>query len=452
MGWNSFWKDVGNGFKKGVEAVGDGLKYVGGKVADFGEWAIDKYNNTQVGRFVGNMLTGNIPGLLGQTASVAIDAWAPDWVKESSWVKPLTMGLTGDIQGLAGHGIDSAIKYAQREDDPEEEEEAKEEEPKDQATENKATVDKISEEVTNKVQDSDNSANLNQGDTQAEAAFKADLNVADNQENVETGLRNSVGNIDAQSQADYLQKLGYSEQLDLMADNLKKGKTLQVTNAVINGAFSDIQVKENITPTPLREAVEAVKELSNEWSDEEVVMQLASIDTIDYTYKPEFSNDTEPHVGITAQSLYTVPIFKQTIVETPDNNGNVLLQVDIVKATNVLYNIAVPALERTCGFDQVSIIQDDEDTTNDEWRLLESNINLAANIAKQLMHVDRSKIVAYNVATPAQQQVQQQPVVDEDFAQSIQTPQVTDTATVGMEDIANTPTEYASQMQQEVQV
>lgn len=247
-------------------------------------------------------------------------------------------------------------------------------------TENESKTEQIAEQITDKIQDSETVGNKNQGYTGAEAAYMADLNVAENQANTEQGIRNAVNNIDAQSQAEYLNKLGYRDQLNLTAANLQKGKDYQIVNAVLSG-LSDERFKKIYDSADLQESIEAVKEETLDYTDEEIVRQLALIETVEYNYKNVEAE--EIHTGITAQSLYNIPIFKKCIIDDGD-----FLQVDIIKATEILVNLVVPALERICGS---NIVLDDNDLPVDEidiWRLLESTISLAANIAKGIVNAE----------------------------------------------------------------
>ena len=126
------------------------------------------------------------------------------------------------------------------------------------------------------------------------------------------------------TQADYLEKMGYSKALDMAADNLEKGANYNTTAAVFQG-MSDKTEKENIDDEDDKldpsNGFDAITQLQDElecYDDEDVLEQLAQLETIKYQYKnPEKDGeDNDVHLsGFTAQSMQKLPLFKGVVKE-----------------------------------------------------------------------------------------------------------------------------------------
>lgn len=126
------------------------------------------------------------------------------------------------------------------------------------------------------------------------------------------------------TQADYLEKMGYSKALDTAADNLEKGANYNTTAAVFQG-MSDKTEKENIDDEDDKldpsNGFDAITQLQDElecYDDEDVLEQLAQLETIKYQYKnPEKDGeDNDVHLsGFTAQSMQKLPLFKGVVKE-----------------------------------------------------------------------------------------------------------------------------------------
>ena len=126
------------------------------------------------------------------------------------------------------------------------------------------------------------------------------------------------------TQADYLEKMGYSKALDMAADNLEKGAGYNTTAAVFQG-MSDKTEKENIDDEDDKldpsNGFDAITQLQDElecYDDDDVLEQLAQLETIKYQYKnPEKDGeDNDIHLsGFTAQSMQKLPLFKGVVKE-----------------------------------------------------------------------------------------------------------------------------------------
>lgn len=142
--------------------------------------------------------------------------------------------------------------------------------------------------------------------------------------------RDSVEGLQSQNvatQADYLEKMGYANALDINAANLEKGAGANVVAAIFQG-MSDEDEKESIDtsddndnkldPSDGRDAIAQLTDELNYFDDDDILEQLAQLDTIKYQYKnPEKDGeDDEIHLsGFTAQSMQKLPLFKGCVAE-----------------------------------------------------------------------------------------------------------------------------------------
>ena len=134
------------------------------------------------------------------------------------------------------------------------------------------------------------------------------------------GLKNQ----NTMTQADYLEKMGYSNLLNLNASNLEQGAGLNTVAAVFQG-LSDKTEKENIDGEDNKldpsNGLDAIAQLTDElesYDDDEILEQLAQLETIKYQYKnPEKDGeDNDIHIsGFTAQSMQKLPLFKGVVAE-----------------------------------------------------------------------------------------------------------------------------------------
>lgn len=139
--------------------------------------------------------------------------------------------------------------------------------------------------------------------------------------------RDSVEGLQSQNvatQADYLEKMGYANALDINAANLEKGAGANVLAAVFQG-MSDETEKEDIDGEDSKldpsDGFDAIAQLTDEleyYDDDDILEQLAQLETIKYQYKnPEKDGeDDEIHLsGFTAQSMQKLPLFKGVVAE-----------------------------------------------------------------------------------------------------------------------------------------
>ena len=146
-------------------------------------------------------------------------------------------------------------------------------------------------------------------------------------DNFGSTYRDSVEGLKNQNtltQADYLEKMGYSKALDMAADNLEKGAGYNTTAAVFQG-MSDKTEKENIEDEDDKldpsNGFDAITQLQDElecYDDEDVLEQLAQLETIKYQYKnpKKDGEDDDIHLsGFTAQSMQKLPLFKGVVKE-----------------------------------------------------------------------------------------------------------------------------------------
>lgn len=152
------------------------------------------------------------------------------------------------------------------------------------------------------------------------------------------------------TQADYLEKMGYSKALDMAADNMEKGVGYNTVAAVFQG-MSDKTEKENIDDEDDKldpsNGFDAITQLQDElecYDDDDILEQLAQLDTIKYQYKnPEKDGeDDEIHLsGFTAQSMQKLPLFKGVVKEIDGD-----LRVNVQRLEEILINQIIPVIRK----------------------------------------------------------------------------------------------------------
>ena len=170
-------------------------------------------------------------------------------------------------------------------------------------------------------------------------------------DNFGSTYRDSVEGLKNQNtltQADYLEKMGYSKALDMAADNLEKGANYNTTAAVFQ-SMSDKTEKENIDDEDDKldpsNGFDAITQLQDEleyYDDEDVLEQLAQLETIKYQYKnPEKDGeDNDIHLsGFTAQSMQKLPLFKGVVKEIDG-----LLKIDTQRLEKILVDKILPVI------------------------------------------------------------------------------------------------------------
>ena len=153
------------------------------------------------------------------------------------------------------------------------------------------------------------------------------------------------------TQADYLEKMGYSKALDMAADNLEKQVNYNTTAAVFQG-MSDKTEKENIDDEDNKldpsNGFDAINQLQDEleyYDDDDILEQLAQLETIQYKYKnpSKTGEDDEIHLsGFTAQSMQKLPLFKGVVKEIDGDlriNTELLEKILTEKILPVIRNI-----------------------------------------------------------------------------------------------------------------
>lgn len=160
------------------------------------------------------------------------------------------------------------------------------------------------------------------------------------------GLQNQ----NVMTQADYLEKMGYANALDINAANLEKGAGANVLAAVFQG-MSDETEKEDIdgdSKLDPSDGFDAITQLTDElkyFDDDDILEQLAKLETIKYQYKnPEKDGeDDEIHLsGFTAQSMEKLPLFKGVVKEIDGDlriNTELLEKILTEKILPVIRNI-----------------------------------------------------------------------------------------------------------------
>ena len=170
-------------------------------------------------------------------------------------------------------------------------------------------------------------------------------------DNFGSTYRDSVEGLKNQNtltQADYLEKMGYSKALDMAADNLEKGAGYNTTAAVFQ-SMSDKTEKENIDDEDDKldpsNGFDAITQLQDEleyYDDDDVLEQLAQLETIKYQYRhPERPDeDSSEHIaGFTAQSMQKLPLFKGVVKEVDG-----LLKIDTQRLEKILVDKILPVI------------------------------------------------------------------------------------------------------------
>lgn len=153
------------------------------------------------------------------------------------------------------------------------------------------------------------------------------------------------------TQADYLEKMGYSKALNMAADNMEKGAGWNTTAAVFQG-MSDKTEKENIDDEDDKldpsNGFDAINQLQDEleyYDNDDILEQLSQLETIKYQYKnPEKDGeDNDIHLsGFTAQSMQKLPLFKGVVKEIDGDlriNTELLEKILTEKILPVIRNI-----------------------------------------------------------------------------------------------------------------
>ena len=171
-------------------------------------------------------------------------------------------------------------------------------------------------------------------------------------DNFGSTYRDSVEGLKNQNtltQADYLEKMGYSKALDMAADNLEKGAGYNTTAAVFQ-SMSDKTEKENIDDEDDKldpsNGFDAITQLQDEleyYDDDDILEQLAQLETIQYKYRhPERPDeDYEEHLaGFSAQSMQKLPLFKGVVKEIDG-----LLKIDTQRLEKILVEKILPVIK-----------------------------------------------------------------------------------------------------------
>lgn len=150
------------------------------------------------------------------------------------------------------------------------------------------------------------------------------------------------------TQADYLEKMGYSNALDMTAENLEKNANYNTTAAVFQG-MSDKTEKENIDdeddkldPSTGFDAITQLQDELEYYDDDDILEQLAQLETIKYQYKnPEKDGeDDDIHLsGFTAQSMQKLPLFKGVVKEV---DGDLRINTELLE--KILTEKILPAI------------------------------------------------------------------------------------------------------------
>lgn len=150
------------------------------------------------------------------------------------------------------------------------------------------------------------------------------------------------------TQADYLEKMGYSNALDMTAENLEKNANYNTTAAVFQG-MSDKTEKENIDdeddkldPSTGFDAITQLQDELEYYDDDDILEQLSQLETIKYQYKnPEKDGeDDDIHLsGFTAQSMQKLPLFKGVVKEV---DGDLRINTELLE--KILTEKILPAI------------------------------------------------------------------------------------------------------------
>lgn len=160
------------------------------------------------------------------------------------------------------------------------------------------------------------------------------------------GLKNQ----NAMTQADWLEKMGYANALDINAQNLQQGAGLNTVAAIFQGLSDENEKKDIDGDSELEESsgLDAIAQLTDEleyYDDEDILEQLAKLETIKYQYKnPEkMGEDDDIHLsGFTAQSMEKLPLFKGVVAEIDGVkriNTELLEKILVEKILPVIKNI-----------------------------------------------------------------------------------------------------------------
>lgn len=160
------------------------------------------------------------------------------------------------------------------------------------------------------------------------------------------GLKNQ----NVATQADYLEKMGYSNALNINAANLEKGAGANVLAAVFQGMSDETEKKDidgnnELDPSDGFDAITQLSEELEYFDDTDIIEQLAKLETIKYQYKnPEKEGeDDKIHLsGFTAQSMQKLPLFKGVVKEIDGDlriNTELLEQILVEKIIPVVRNI-----------------------------------------------------------------------------------------------------------------
>ena len=161
------------------------------------------------------------------------------------------------------------------------------------------------------------------------------------------GLKNQ----NTATQADWLEKQGYANALNINAQNLQQGAGLNTVAAIFQG-MSDETEKENINNNDSKldpsDGFDAISQLQDEleyFDNDDILEQLAQLETIKYQYKnPEKDGeDDEIHLsGFTAQSMQKLPLFKGCVAEI---DGDLRINTELLE--KILVEKIIPAIRNT---------------------------------------------------------------------------------------------------------
>ena len=167
--------------------------------------------------------------------------------------------------------------------------------------------------------------------------------------------RDSVEGLQTQNvatQADYLEKMGYANALDINAANLEKGAGANVAAAIFQG-MSDETEKESLDndnqldPSDGWDAITQLQDELEYFDDDDVLDQLSRLETIKYQYKNPLKDgeDNEIHLsGFTAQSMRAIPLFKGVVKEI---DGDLRINTELLE--KILVEKIIPVIRNVCS-------------------------------------------------------------------------------------------------------
>ena len=167
--------------------------------------------------------------------------------------------------------------------------------------------------------------------------------------------RDSVEGLQTQNvatQADYLEKMGYANALDINAANLEKGAGANVAAAIFQG-MSDEDEKESLDndnqldPSDGWDAITQLQDELEYFDDDDVLDQLSRLETIKYQYKNPLKDgeDNEIHLsGFTAQSMRAIPLFKGVV---KDIDGDLRINTELLE--KILVEKILPVIRNVCS-------------------------------------------------------------------------------------------------------